>query len=94
LSSLVAELGGRPVKVHVDELRGTTFIGSVFLEQSGRVLRLDARPSDAIAFSLGSGVPIFVATDVMMAGGVPRAELERERDKTLDARKKSDPISL
>ena len=94
LSSLVAELGGKPIKVHVDELRGNTFIGSVFVEQNGRILHLDARPSDAIAFALGSGIPVFVATDVMATGGVSREELDRARDKTLDSKKKSDPVTL
>ena len=94
LTSLVADLGGKGVKVHVDELRGATFVGSVFVEQNGRVLNLDARPSDAIAFSLGAGIPIFVASDVMATGGVPRAELDRARDKTLDSKRKTDPISL
>jgi hypothetical protein len=94
LSSLVAELGGHPIKVHVDELRGNTFIGSVFVEQNGKTVRFDARPSDAIAFALGSGVPIFVAIDVMMTGGVSREELDRARDETLDSKRKSDPISL
>jgi hypothetical protein len=95
LSSLVQELGGRAMEAHVDGLRGTTFLGSVYVEQSGRVLRLEARPSDAIAMALGSGVPIYVAKLVMDEGGVTREELERSRDETLDAKKnKGEPISL
>ena len=95
LLSLVKELGGRAVKVQVDELRGDTFLGSVFVETGGRVLQLDARPSDAIAMALGSRVPIFVSRSVMLAAGVRRAELDRDPGAdALGKHKRGNPISL
>jgi len=43
LSSLVSELGGRPVKAQIDDMRDNTFYGSVFVRQGDRTLELDAR---------------------------------------------------
>ena len=55
-----------PAPAHeVDELRDGTFIGSVFVRANGRVFKLDARPSDAIALAIGAKVPIYVAEDVL-----------------------------
>jgi bifunctional DNase/RNase len=95
LASLVEELGGQPVKVQIDELRDDTYIGSVFVRQGRRVLQLDARPSDAIAISLGSGAPLYVARSVMLGSGVSREEIEKEEKAgDVEGRKKANPISL
>jgi len=95
LSTVIAELGGKPVKVQVDDLRDDTYFGSVFVRQGDRVLQIDARPSDAIALALGSGVPIYVSQAVMLSSGVPREEIERdEREQRVGDRKKGNPISL
>jgi bifunctional DNase/RNase len=70
LEAMLRELGGALVKVQVDELRGTTFIGTAFVRRDGRVVALDARPSDAIALAVGSRVPIFVARPVVDTAAV------------------------
>lgn len=95
LSTVITELGGHPVKVQVDDLRDETYYGSVFVKQGERVVQIDARPSDAIALALGSGVPIYVAQSVMLSSGVPRDQIERdEHEQRMGARKKGNPISL
>lgn len=78
LDSIVEKLGGGLVKVHVDELRGSIYIGTVFVRQGDRVIGVDARPSDAIALALGHGAPIFVAVKVLDAGGLRRGDLEED----------------
>lgn len=70
VDSLLAELGGTIARVQVDELRGTTFIGSIWVRHDGRVIRIDARPSDAIALAIGAGAPIYVARSVLAAAGL------------------------
>lgn len=69
LDAVTRELGGELVKVQVDELRDNVFIGSIFLRREGRVIEIDARPSDAIALAVGNHVPIFVATEVVDSAG-------------------------
>jgi len=70
LESIVRELGGKVVRAQIDEMRGETYIGSVFVQIGQRVARIDARPSDAIALALGNALPIFVARKVLDAAGV------------------------
>jgi uncharacterized protein len=78
LDAAVKKLRGSIVKVHVDALRDGTFHGSVYLRAGRRVLRLDARPSDAIALAIGNRAPIYVARQVLDEAGVPRDELLRQ----------------
>jgi bifunctional DNase/RNase len=93
LASVMKELGGEAVKAQIDELRDDTYLGSLFVRKGEDVLQFDARPSDAIAVSLGSGAPLYVAKSVMQKAGVPRADIEKEQDE-LGKRKKGNPISL
>jgi uncharacterized protein len=93
LASIVRELGGKPVKAQIDDLRDDTYFGSVFVRQGERVLQLDARPSDAIAIALGSGAPLYVSRSVMLSSGVPREELEKDQRRR-ETGKTRRPISL
>jgi uncharacterized protein len=65
LDHVLTELGGRIVKVQIDDLREDVFLGTVFIKAGDRVISVDARPSDAIALAVGSGVPILVARAVL-----------------------------
>ncbi|HLK36709.1 MAG TPA: bifunctional nuclease domain-containing protein, partial [Polyangiaceae bacterium] len=95
LSSLVAELGGVAVKTQIDDLRDDTYFGSVFFRQGDRILKLDARPSDAIAIALGNAAPIYVSRSVMLGSGVPREQIDKpDKGPELRKRKRGDPISL
>ena len=78
LDSLLQRLHAQLVKVQVDELRDGVFIGSVFVRANGRVFRVDARPSDAVALAIGNHVPIYVAKQVMDAAAIRRDELKQQ----------------
>ena len=93
LASIVKGLGGQPVKAQIDDLRDDTYFGSVFVRQGERVLQLDARPSDAIAISLGSGTPLYVSRSVMLSSGLPREDLENDEKRRAVGTRKT-PISL
>jgi len=75
LDSIMHELGGELVKIQINEIRDGTFIGSVFVRRGERVIEIDARPSDAIALAIGSGVPIFVAKRVLDEAGIHRDQV-------------------
>lgn len=80
LDNLVAKLGGDLVKVQVDEIRGSVFVGSVFVRQAGKIISVDARPSDAIALALGRRAPIFVASKVVDASSIKKRDLTRDQE--------------
>jgi bifunctional DNase/RNase len=65
LRSVIEELGGRVERVVVCELRENTFYATLEVRSAQGLLRLDSRPSDAIALALRSGARIFVADEVI-----------------------------
>lgn len=79
LESMLRKLDATIVKVHVDALRAGVFHGSVFLRAKGRVIRIDARPSDAIALAIGSHAPIYVAKAVLDEAGIDPNTLQRQQ---------------
>jgi hypothetical protein len=70
--AMLRETGSELVKVHVEAIQDNVFYGRVFLRHGGRVVEMDARPSDAIALAIGAGVPIFVAKSVLDEAGIYR----------------------
>jgi uncharacterized protein len=70
LDEVVRRMGGSLVKVQIDELRDGVFIGSVFLRDDDRIVKVDSRASDAVALAIGAGVPIYVAVPVLAEGGI------------------------
>jgi bifunctional DNase/RNase len=82
LDHVMQALHASLVQVQVDELRGTdddgVFIGSIYVRTHGRVIKLDARPSDAIALAIGNHVPIYVAQSVVDKAGLPWDQLQKQ----------------
>ncbi len=79
LKQVIDNLGGTVVEVIISELRENTFYAKIILEMSGITNEIDARPSDAIALSVRTQTPIYVAESVLeTAGFVPSDEAERE----------------
>ena len=70
LDRVIAQLGARLVKVHVEDLRDNIFYGRVYLKHGNREIDVDARPSDSIALAVGARVPVLVARRVLDAAGV------------------------
>jgi len=64
MRNLVYGLNARITRVVVGSLREDTFHATIWMDQGGEVVALDARPSDAIALALRSDCPIFVSKQV------------------------------
>jgi hypothetical protein len=80
LDRVMRELDGRLRKVQVDDLKGNTFVGTIFIARGERTIAVDARPSDAIALAVGNRVPIFVARKVIERAGVRKGEQPESPD--------------
>ena len=79
LDHVLAKLHASLVQVQIDELRGTTFIGSIYLKlEGGRVIKLDSRPSDGIALAIGAHVPIYVKRTVLEQAGLPWDQVQKQ----------------
>jgi bifunctional DNase/RNase len=64
-ATTLEELGARIDRVVISELADETFHARILLERDGRTVEVDARPSDALALAVRSGVPIFAADAVL-----------------------------
>lgn len=68
LRNLIIELGMKVERVVVTSLRDNTFYAVIELSSgNGDPMRLDSRPSDAIALALRADCPIYVDLEVIQA---------------------------
>jgi bifunctional DNase/RNase len=65
LKSVIGHMGGEVQRIIVSDLRDDVFYATIVVEQNGRTLEIDSRPSDAIALAVRVQVPIFVVDKVM-----------------------------
>jgi len=64
LDSVIDNLGAKVEKIVINDLRNHTFYAQIHLSSNGRTVKIDSRPSDAIALGAASNIPIFVAEHV------------------------------
>jgi hypothetical protein len=65
LASVIDHLGAELQDVFISELRDHTYFAKLRIRQSGELVEVDSRPSDAIAIAVTVKVPIYVAEDVL-----------------------------
>ena len=67
LATMIGQLGGRLDRIVIHELHEGTFYAMLCIEQDGREIEIDCRPSDAIALGVAEEVPIYVSEQVLDA---------------------------
>ena len=66
IRNLITQIGYKVVRVIITDLRENTFYALIELaDENGKIVALDARPSDAIALALRSDCAIFAAQKVL-----------------------------
>jgi len=86
LANIIYALGAEVERVVVDRVQDTTFYATVYLARDGRILNIDARPSDAIAVAVRTKSPLYVDGDVMNSSSYaynfkPHAQKEQAMDE-------------
>ena len=66
LKEAIDTLGGKLKRVIINDVKEGTFYAVVEIEKDGKVIKLDSRPSDAIALAVRASVQIMVSEVVMM----------------------------
>jgi bifunctional DNase/RNase len=77
IDRLLEELHGEVVMVQINKLRTHIFIGSVFVWNGHRTIRIDARTSDAVAIAVGHRAPIYVDEGVVREAGISADQWEQ-----------------
>lgn len=71
MKTMLEGMGGRVMWVAVTDLQEEVYMAEVTIQTDRTALRIDARPSDAIALALRTSAPIYIAEEVMELYGVP-----------------------
>jgi bifunctional DNase/RNase len=65
IENIIEKLGGKLERIVVNDLRDNTFYARLEIRKNGKVMEVDSRPSDALALSVRTRVPIFVEENVL-----------------------------
>lgn len=76
---LIDGLGGRVKRVIVTRIEDDTYFAEIVVEAQGRILAIDARPSDSIGLALRTGAQLFVAEGVIDRAGQTVTPNDEER---------------
>jgi bifunctional DNase/RNase len=83
LRNVIEDLDGRVQQVVVSDLKDNTFFAIIHLDVRGETVKVDARPSDAIALALRTRAPIFVEESVIDGARDVENPPERMADERL-----------
>jgi bifunctional DNase/RNase len=84
LRNVIEAMGGKVRRILVTELIENTFYARIVLDLDGRVVEVDARPSDSIALALRTQTNIFVSEKVLEEAGIrPSDEENKGSDEDL-----------
>ncbi len=86
LRNVIDQLGAHVQYIVVNELTNDVFHARIIVEQEGRQLDIDSRPSDAIALAVRAGVPIYADESVLEQAGFL---LEKEQQPQHQAAERS-----
>ncbi len=64
LEQVIEKMGGVIQKVVISDLRDHTFFATIHVQQGDNIVKIDSRPSDAIALLAGLKIPLFVENQV------------------------------
>lgn len=65
MTNTVDALGCELEKIVIHDLLDHTFYAKLIIRQNGRLVEIDARPSDAIALQVASDAPLYVSERVL-----------------------------
>lgn len=67
---LLDALESKITKIVINDLKNETYYARIYLEIDGKMISVDARPSDSIALALRSNATIFVEDNIMERNGI------------------------
>ncbi|MFA6146678.1 MAG: bifunctional nuclease family protein [bacterium] len=93
MKSILLVTGTRLRSIEISDIREGTYFALLDIEMNGEVVRIDARPSDAIALALRCGARILVSESVFAQSSIPAIDMSEggERDKWAELLEKMDP---
>lgn len=94
LAATLEQLSATVSAVIVTELRENTFFAVIVLAADGQEIRLDSRPSDAIALAVRTESPIYVSSELLATNGIEfEQEIEDAEEVVKEFRQFLDEVS-
>ena len=94
LKNIFTAFNARITRVEIVKLEDVIFFGNIIAEVNGQEIRIDSRPSDAIAIAVRAHVPILVHVDVMdVAGMSPEQDMPAETGSVPPRKEAPAPLS-
>jgi bifunctional DNase/RNase len=91
LKNMLDFLECRLTRIEIHRLENGTFYANLILDQGGKELQMDARPSDSIALALRCNAQIFVHKDVMNEASIVMSDKDADQ---LDPNAALDELNL
>lgn len=84
MKSIVDSLKAEVVSIIVSDLKDDTFYAEINIRlEDGNVIKVDSRPSDAIALGLRAKAPIYVAEKIMDNSGISQEIMDASPEEQL-----------
>ncbi|HEG43189.1 hypothetical protein LCGC14_2730460 [marine sediment metagenome] len=64
LANTIIQLGGEIIKIVISDLSDHTFYANLYVNLDGKIVLIDSRPSDALAISAGTDIPLYIDEQV------------------------------
>jgi bifunctional DNase/RNase len=94
LKNIFTAFNARITRIEIVKLQDDIFYGNIIAESDGQEIRIDSRPSDAIAIAVRAHVPILVHVDVMdVAGMSPEQNMPETTSSAPPQREAPAPLS-
>ncbi len=78
LVNILDQLDAQVNRIVISHMKSGTFYAHIVITGLGKHIRIDSRPSDAIAIGLRAGIPIFVKEKLLELEGVDSLEMEND----------------
>ncbi|MBS4015754.1 MAG: bifunctional nuclease family protein [Candidatus Latescibacteria bacterium] len=79
LKLVIDGLKAKVTRVLINNLKNDTFFAEIIIENNGKILAVDARPSDSVGLAVRTKIPIYVADEVMNTAGIIMTEQDEAR---------------
>lgn len=81
LEHAIGALGAKVVRVEIQGPQAPLFRARVILNQGGRQVEVEGRPSDSVTLALASHAPIFTSPELLADAGLTPSDLARLRTR-------------
>ena len=80
VKNIINDLEATMIHVEISELKDDIFYGTLLMSKGEKEIRIDCRPSDAIAIAVRAHVPIMAAEEVMIEASIVPEDISAVSD--------------